>query len=239
MSRNRLLALGLACLALGLGLGAFSVARGDSSPSTTPSATTILPSPTVTDAGAVPPITDPTAGPSPTDASGDPVTTLPGKPPGTATTIPGRPPASVPGGTITTVTAGASTPTTVPAPPADPKKQLAVTAAQAGFPLFVLDDPLWTLHAVRSATVGDHTIVDLSYAAGSDYLSISQESLVAQTDIPNSERVTIRGIPAELLDLGGVIVIRWNETTTSMAVSTSLKRDAALAAAEKIALYKG
>ena len=103
----------------------------------------------------------------------------------------------------------------------------------------MLDDPVWKLQAVRSATVGDKMIVDLSYVAGPDYLSISQESIVAQTNIPNSEHVTVHGIPAELLDMNGVIVIRWNETATSIAISTSLKRDAALAAAEKLVVYKG
>jgi hypothetical protein len=49
----------------------------------------------------------------------------------------------------------------------------------------------------------------------------------------------VHGAPAELLDMGSVIVIRWNEAATSLALSTSLKRDAALAAAEKLAVYKG
>lgn len=241
MNRNRLLVIGTICLALGLGIGAFFLARaGSSAPTTTSAQTTILPPSTVTGGESLPPITDLPAGPGPTDASGNPVTTIPGQTPNTATTIPGQTATTGRGGTGTTVVGGGSAASTVPAQPADLKKQLSATATQAGFPLYVLDDPAsWTLQAVRAAIVGDKTIVDLSYGAGTDYLSISQESVITQTDMPNTEHVTVHGIPAELLDMGGVIVIRWNEKATSLALSTSLAREAALAAAETLSLYKG
>ena len=240
MNRNQFLVIGTVCLALGLGLGAFFIARAGSSTATTTSAPTVdLPSSTTVGGDALSPVTDLPGGPGPTDASGNPVTTIPGQSPTTATTIPGQTTTTARGGTGTTVVGSGSTAATTPAQPPDLKKQLAATAGQAGFPLFVLDDPAWTLRAVRAAVVGDKTIVDLSYGAGTDYLSISQEPMLPQSDMPNTEHVTVHGMPAELLDMGGIVVIRWNEKTTSLALSTSLAREAALAAAERLAAYKG
>jgi hypothetical protein len=238
MNRPRLLAIGTVCLAVGLGLGAFFVTSGGSSAATTTSAATSKLTPTTVAGEVLPPVTDVPTGPGPTDTSGNPVTTIPGQTPGTATTIPGQTVTTIPGSTRTTVTREGSAPT-APVQSTDPKKQLAAVAVQAGFPLFILDDPLWKLQAVRTATVGEKTIVDLSYGAGGDYLSISQEPMLPQTAVPNTERVTVHGAPGELLDMGSVIVIRWNEAATSLALSTSLKRDAALAAAEKLTVYKG
>jgi hypothetical protein len=74
-------------------------------------------------------------------------------------------------------------------------------------------------------TIGADTYVDSVYRMGDDYLNLSQGPLLQQPAFPSSEPVTVRGLPGQLLEMGGIRLVQWNEGGSRVTATSDTPRE--------------
>ena len=107
-------------------------------------------------------------------------------------------------------------------------------AGELGFTVFALEDPAWQLDQLTSGQTPSAAYVAMVYRKGLQYVSVSQEPREQAPTVPNSERVTVHGIDASLVDMESVVLLSWLEQGTAVTVSTDVSRAEALALADRL-----
>ena len=137
--------------------------------------------------------------------------------------------------TSTPVTSGATPAATLTTiEPAALDDRLAQIAATVGFTILGLKAPDWKLAAVDTQTQGGELFAAVSYAHGTDYVTITQEKMATPPTLPGAQPLTIRGQTGTLAPMNPVVLLRWQEQGVAILLTTTLPRDAALSLTERL-----
>jgi hypothetical protein len=158
-----------------------------------------------------------TTSPVDTGSTTSTTTPSPSNPPTTLTSVPAT---TVPG-----------TPTTIDLS-AETYRRLREAADAARFAVVAPSDGAWVLVSLDTARTDRAVYVATSYRRGSDFATIYQEQAASYPEVPDSTPITIRGAEGRLLDMGGIVLVRWVEADTAVTLSTDLSKDLALALIE-------
>jgi hypothetical protein len=117
----------------------------------------------------------------------------------------------------------------------DAASRLAQAGAQAGYKVLHLQEPGWELMAVDLGVFDDETYVDSVYRRGGDYLNLAQSPVLDQPSLPNAVQLNVRGQAAQVLEMGGgIILVQWDENGSRVRVTSDLARESLVSLLEAL-----